>query len=91
MRPVVLGHSAGIADRAGPEAAAVAERMFGGDFSPATGEAFFRLVLPHYAAPAHIDLPARLMALKEPFLAAVRAHLHGARRTTTVEPRYSSV
>jgi proline iminopeptidase len=64
LRPLIdPDPPAGIADRAGPEAAAVAERMFGGDFSPETGEAFSRLVLPHYAAPAHIDVPARIMAL----------------------------
>jgi proline iminopeptidase len=54
---------ASLAHRAGPEAAAVAARMFGGDFSPETGEAFGRLVFPHYAAPAHTDVPARLFAL----------------------------
>ena len=54
---------AGIADRAGPEAAAVAKRLFAGDFSPEIGEAFGRLVFPHYAAPDHTDVPARLMAL----------------------------
>jgi proline iminopeptidase len=54
---------AGLAERAGPEAAAVAARMFAGDFSPETGEAFGRLVLPHYAAAAHADVPARIMAL----------------------------
>ena len=37
---------AGIADRAGPEAAAVAKRLFAGDFSPEIGEAFGRLVFP---------------------------------------------
>jgi proline iminopeptidase len=64
LRPLLDPHPpAGIAQRAGPEAAAVAERMFGGDFSPETGEAFGRAVFPHYAAPAHTDVPARLMAL----------------------------
>jgi len=40
----------GPAERAGSEAAAVAERLFGGDFSAETGEAFGRLVFPHYAS-----------------------------------------
>jgi proline iminopeptidase len=54
---------AGLAERAGDEAALVAARLFAGDFSPATGEAFERLVFPHYAAPGHEDVPGRLMAL----------------------------
>jgi proline iminopeptidase len=54
---------AGVAERAGPETGAVAERLFGGDFSAATVEAFNRLVVPYYAAPGHEHVPERLMAL----------------------------
>jgi proline iminopeptidase len=54
---------ASVSQRAGTEAAAVAARLFGGDFSPETGEAFARLVFPHYAAPGHEHVPGRLMAL----------------------------
>jgi proline iminopeptidase len=54
---------AGLLERAGEEAAAVAARLFAGDFSRATGEAFERLVFPYYAAPGHEDVPGRLMAL----------------------------
>jgi proline iminopeptidase len=54
---------ASLAQRAGEEAAVVAGRLFAGDMSAATGEAFERLVFPHYAAPAHQDVPGRLMAL----------------------------
>jgi proline iminopeptidase len=42
---------------------AVAGRLFGGDFSPETGEAFGRLVFPYYAGPAHMDVPGRIMSL----------------------------
>jgi proline iminopeptidase len=49
--------------RAGPEAAAVAARLFGGDMSSETAAAFDRLVAPHYAAPGHEDVPARLFPL----------------------------
>lgn len=52
-----------LAERGGPEAVAAAERLFAGDFSAAALQAFERLVIPHYAAPAHSDLPARLMSL----------------------------
>jgi len=50
-------------DRAGPEAVQVAQRLFSGDFSAETGEAFGRLVAPHYAAPGHEDLCGRLLGL----------------------------
>jgi proline iminopeptidase len=52
-----------LAERAGPEAVTAAERLFAGDFSAATLQAFQRLVVPHYAAPAHTDVPAQLMSL----------------------------
>jgi len=73
---------AGILSRGGPEAAAVAERLFGGDFSPETGEAFSRMVFPHYAAPGHEDVPGRLMALSE-LNAEVGAHFF-----TRLAPEY---
>jgi pimeloyl-ACP methyl ester carboxylesterase len=50
-----------LADRAGPEAVAVAARLLAGDFSPATFEAFGRQVGPFYAAPGHPEVPARLV------------------------------
>ena len=54
---------AGLAERAGDAAVAIAQRLFAGDFSPETQDAFGRLVVPCYAAPSHIDVPGRLMAL----------------------------
>ena len=54
---------AGVSQRAGAEAAAVAARLFGGDFSRTTGEAFARLVFPYYAAPGQEHIPNQLMAL----------------------------
>lgn len=56
---------AGISQRAGAEAANVAARLFAGDFSPETAEAFARLVFPHYAAPGSEHVPGRLMALSK--------------------------
>ena len=53
----------GLLERAGPEAAAVAARIFSGDVSDETGEAFGRLVAPYYAAPGHEDVPGRLFPL----------------------------
>jgi proline iminopeptidase len=55
----------GPAERGGPEAGAVAARLFAGDVSRGIGQAFDRLVLPLYAAPGHEDVPPRLMALSK--------------------------
>lgn len=52
-----------LAERAGPQAVAAAERLFAGDFSTATLQTFQRLVVPHYAAPTHSDVPGQLMSL----------------------------
>jgi proline iminopeptidase len=52
-----------LAERAGPEAVEVAGRVFAGDVSPQTGEAFGRLVAPYYAAPGHESIPGHLFPL----------------------------
>ncbi|GJG97631.1 alpha/beta fold hydrolase [Cupriavidus pauculus] len=52
-----------LASRAGPETLPVAARVFGGDISAESVEAFFRQVGPYYAAPDHMDVPPRLTAL----------------------------
>lgn len=52
-------------ERAGPEAAEVAGRLFGGDSSPETAMAFARLVAPHYSGPTHMDVPIELFPLSE--------------------------
>jgi len=71
-----------LADRAGDEADAVAKRLFGGDFSAATLEAFGEQVAPFYAAPGHMDVPGRLLALST-MNADVARHFF-----TTLAPRY---
>ena len=65
LAPIVDGRPPppGLMERAGPEVAAVAARLFGGDMSPATREAFNRLVLPFYAGPSHMGVPSQIMAL----------------------------
>jgi pimeloyl-ACP methyl ester carboxylesterase len=55
-----------LAERAGPEAAAVAARVFAGDFSPEIAEQFAQLVAPYYAGPAHEDVPGHLFPLSPP-------------------------
>lgn len=58
LEPISDGEPApSLADRAGPEATEVAARLFGGDMSPDTMEAFARLVAPFYAGPAHMEVP----------------------------------
>lgn len=53
----------GLAERASPEAAEIAGRLFGGDFSAEMQDAFARLVAPFYAGPRHTDVPGRLLPL----------------------------
>ena len=53
----------GLAERAPAEALEVAGRLFGGDFSADTMDAFGRLVYPHYAGPKHADVPGQIMTL----------------------------
>ena len=55
-----------LAERAGPRAAEVASRIFAGDVTPETGEAFMRLVAPYYSGPTHQDVPERLFPLSPP-------------------------
>jgi proline iminopeptidase len=62
-----------LAQRTSAEAAEVARRMFGGDCSPTTMDAFHRLVAPAYAGPRHQDLPGRLFPLSG-FEADVATH-----------------
>jgi proline iminopeptidase len=50
--------------------------MFAGDTSPASMEALGRLVLPFYAGPAHMDVPAQVMALSG-FNADIAQHFFG--------------
>jgi proline iminopeptidase len=65
-----------LAERASPEATAVAARMFGGDFSPATLRAFEEQVAPTYAGPRHTDVPGRLLPLSG-FASDVAGHFFG--------------
>ncbi len=53
----------GPAERGGPEAGALAARLYAGDFTPEVMRGFERHLLPLYAGPGHEDVPARLMAL----------------------------
>jgi proline iminopeptidase len=52
-------------ERASPEAVAAAQKLFGGDMSPESLEAFGRLVFPFYAGPSHMDVPGQIMPLSE--------------------------
>lgn len=65
-----------LAERAGPEAASIASRLFGGDTSPGTLDQFNRMVLPFYGGPDHTDVPARIMALSG-FNGDVATHFFG--------------
>jgi proline iminopeptidase len=65
-----------LVERTSPATVETAARLFGGDFSPETVDAFNRLVLPYYAGPQHMDVPGRLMSLSG-FSADVAAYFFG--------------
>jgi proline iminopeptidase len=52
-----------LAQRASAEAVEVAQRLYSGDFSPETFDAFGQLVAPYYAGPRHTEVPGQLMRL----------------------------
>lgn len=52
-----------LASRAGPDVMAVTNRIFGGDISEESFAAFAENVIPFYAGPSHMDVPARLTSL----------------------------
>jgi proline iminopeptidase len=81
----------GVAERGGPQAAAVAARLFGGDFSTEVQEGFGRLVLPLYAAPGREHVPERIMALS-PIETDIAAHFFSRRAPHyDVRPRLGEI
>lgn len=72
LAPEPDADSPNLADRADPETVAVAARVFSGDVSAETGEAFDRLVAPYYAAPGHEDVPGRLLQLSRRAVDVIR-------------------
>jgi pimeloyl-ACP methyl ester carboxylesterase len=61
-----------LTERAGPQAAAVAARLFAGDISAEVAEQFAQLVAPNYAGPSHEDVPGHLFPLSPPSLDVMR-------------------
>jgi proline iminopeptidase len=81
----------GLADRSSPEAVAAAERLFGGDFSQESVDAFGQLVAPFYAGPDHENLPQQLMALSS-LNGEVAAHFFGQLAASyDLRPRLSEI
>ncbi|TXI83255.1 MAG: alpha/beta hydrolase [Cupriavidus sp.] len=71
-----------LASRASPELLAVAGRVFGGDITEDSVEAFFREVGPYYAAPEHMNIPRELMPLSIPSIEMMRHFM------TVIAPGY---
>jgi len=71
-----------LASRASPETLSVAGRVFGGDITEESVEAFFREVGPYYAGPSHMAIPATLTALSIPSVEMMRHFM------TVVAPTY---
>ena len=65
-----------LAERSSPEAVAIAGRLFSGDFSDETLEAFGRLVAPYYAGPRHMDVPGQILPMSG-FARDVAEHFFG--------------
>ena len=78
-------------ERAGPEAAAVAARLFGGDASPETLVAFAVQVAPFYSGPSHMDVPPRVFPLSE-FNHELAGHFFGrVAPTYDVRPQLAEI
>jgi proline iminopeptidase len=65
-----------LAERSSPEAVAIAGRLFSGDFSDETREAFGRLAAPYYAGPRHTHIPGLILPLSG-FARDVAEHFFG--------------
>ncbi|GIG23684.1 hydrolase [Cellulomonas chitinilytica] len=80
-----------LADRAGPEAVEAARRVFSGDVSPEAGEAFGRLVAPHYAAPGYEHVPGRLFPLSRQALDVMHHFFAGPASRYDVRDRLADI
>jgi proline iminopeptidase len=75
-----------LAERASAEAAEISKRLFSGDFSAETLDAFGRSVLPFYAGPRHTDIPDQLMRLSG-FSPEVAGNFFGTAAATSYDLR----
>ena len=80
-----------LASRANPETLAVAARLFGGDISAESVEAFFRHVGPYYAAPAHMDVPPVLTALSIASVDMMRHFMTAVAPSYDLRPRLEQI
>lgn len=71
-----------LASRAGPDVLATAARIFSGEVTEETSAAFFEQVVPYYAAPDHMDIPARMLSLSGKEVAMMSHFM------TVLAPRY---
>ncbi|MEU4235468.1 alpha/beta hydrolase [Nonomuraea sp. NPDC026600] len=77
--------------RASAEAVLVAQRLFGGDFSPETFDAFSRLVFPFYAGPRHTGIPQRIMRLSDVSLDVAAYFFRTLAPTYDLRPRLPEI
>lgn len=80
-----------LAERAGTEAARVAARLFGGDFSADTGAAFAELVAPYYAAPGHQDVPGQLLPLSRQAIDVMHVFFNGPAADYDLRPQLHKI
>jgi proline iminopeptidase len=75
-----------LAERAGPEIAAIAQAFFGGDASDARLQEFTARVAPYYAGPDRIDIPGRMLSLSTLSADVMRYFIQHLARTYDVRP-----
>jgi pimeloyl-ACP methyl ester carboxylesterase len=74
-----------------PEALAVSGRVFSGDFSEPTMEAFGRLVAPYYAGPRHPQVPGTLLSLSHFAAEVARYFFQVLAPTYDLRPRLAEI
>jgi len=80
-----------LASRADSETLAVAARVFGGEITEQSVEAFFREVGPYYAAPSHMDVPPTLTSLSIPSVDIMRHFMTALAPTYDLRERLKDI
>jgi proline iminopeptidase len=80
-----------LAERAGPEIAAIAQRFFGGDASPERVAEFSERVGPYYGGPTHMDVPLAMLRLSTLSLEVMRYFIEQLAATYDVRPELGQI
>lgn len=80
-----------LASRATPEVLATASRIFSGEVTEESVAAFFREVGPYYAAPAQMDLPAKLLRLSSTEVGMMKHFMSTIAPSYDLRPRLAEI